>query len=69
MAGRHAPITYLQDLYADPEVRGKGVGRALIEAVYADADAAGARMSTGRPRPAMPPRGGFTTGSRWPPTS
>jgi GNAT superfamily N-acetyltransferase len=36
-----APVTYLQDLYADPEVRGKGVGRALIETVYADADAAG----------------------------
>ena len=33
---------YLQDLYADPEVRGTGVGRALIEAVYAAADEAGA---------------------------
>ncbi|SLN12929.1 Acetyltransferase (GNAT) family protein [Pseudoruegeria aquimaris] len=33
---------YLQDLYADPDVRGQGVGRALIEAVYAAADAAGA---------------------------
>jgi len=33
---------YLQDLYADPEVRGKGVGRALIEAVYAAADREGA---------------------------
>ena len=33
---------YLQDLYADPAVRGAGVGRALIEAVYAAADAAGA---------------------------
>ncbi len=33
---------YLQDLYADPEVRGQGVGRALIEAVYAAADDAGA---------------------------
>ena len=32
---------YLQDLYADPEARGLGVGRALIEAVYAAADAAG----------------------------
>jgi GNAT superfamily N-acetyltransferase len=32
---------YLQDLYADPSVRGRGVGRALIEAVYAAADAAG----------------------------
>ena len=33
---------YLQDLYADPDVRGQGVGRALIEAVYAEADKAGA---------------------------
>ncbi len=32
---------YLQDLYAAPEARGTGVGRALIEAVYADADAEG----------------------------
>jgi ribosomal protein S18 acetylase RimI-like enzyme len=32
---------YLQDLYADPEVRGSGAGRALIEAVYRDADAKG----------------------------
>lgn len=35
-------VCYLQDLYADPDVRGIGVGRALIEAVYAKADAAGA---------------------------
>ena len=35
-------VCYLQDLYADPSVRGQGVGRALIEAVYAEADAAGA---------------------------
>ena len=33
---------YLQDLYADPEVRGTGIGRKLIEAVYAAADAEGA---------------------------
>ncbi len=33
---------YLQDLFADPAVRGTGVGRALIEAVYEAADAAGA---------------------------
>lgn len=32
---------YLQDLYADPDVRGQGIGRALIEAVYAAADKAG----------------------------
>ncbi len=35
-------VCYLQDLYADPEVRGKGVGRKLIEAVYQAADDAGA---------------------------
>ncbi|MGR3291460.1 MAG: GNAT family N-acetyltransferase [Paracoccaceae bacterium] len=34
-------VCYLQDLYADPEYRGQGIGRALIEAVYAAADAAG----------------------------
>lgn len=34
-------VCYLQDLYADPDMRGKGVGRALIEHVYAQADAAG----------------------------
>lgn len=33
---------YLQDLYADPAVRGRGIGRALINAVYAAADDAGA---------------------------
>ncbi|MGP6085367.1 GNAT family N-acetyltransferase [Antarctobacter jejuensis] len=43
---RHAwkveEVCYLQDLYAAPQVRGQGVGRALIEAVYARADAHGA---------------------------
>lgn len=34
-------VTYLQDLFALPEARGMGVGRALIEAVYALADARG----------------------------
>lgn len=33
---------YLQDLYADPAVRGTGIGRKLIEAVYQAADQAGA---------------------------
>jgi len=33
---------YLQDLYTDPDQRGKGIGRALIEAVYAEADRNGA---------------------------
>lgn len=35
-------VCYMQDLYADPAVRGQGVGRKLMEAVYAKADAAGA---------------------------
>ena len=34
-------VCYLQDLYVDPETRGTGAGRALIEAVYAAADANG----------------------------
>ena len=32
---------YLQDLFADPEVRGTGIGRKLIEAVYGEADRQG----------------------------
>ena len=35
-------VCYLQDLYTRPETRGTGVGRALIEAVYAEADRRGA---------------------------
>jgi GNAT superfamily N-acetyltransferase len=34
-------VCYLQDLYVDTSLRGTGVGRALIEAVYAAADDAG----------------------------
>ncbi|MEM7509068.1 MAG: GNAT family N-acetyltransferase [Pseudomonadota bacterium] len=34
-------VIYLQDLYVDPDHRGTGAGRALIEAVYAAGDAAG----------------------------
>jgi GNAT superfamily N-acetyltransferase len=36
-----APNCYLQDLFTEDTARGKGVGRALIEAVYAQARAAG----------------------------
>lgn len=38
MAG---PVCYLQDLFTAEAVRGKGVGRALIEAVYVAAREAG----------------------------
>ncbi len=34
-------VCYLQDLFVAPEARGSGAGRALIEGVYAAADAAG----------------------------
>jgi GNAT superfamily N-acetyltransferase len=36
-----ANVCYLEDLYVDESVRGKSIGRALIEAVYAAADEAG----------------------------
>ena len=36
------PVCYLQDLFTTEQARGKGVGRALIEAVYAAAEGAGA---------------------------
>lgn len=36
------PYCYLEDLFVDPATRGGGAGRALIEAVYAHADGAGA---------------------------
>lgn len=32
---------YLEDLFVDPNLRGGGIGRGLIEAVYAAADRAG----------------------------
>jgi GNAT superfamily N-acetyltransferase len=38
---RAEKVCYLQDLFAAPDARGTGVGRALIEAVYARADADG----------------------------
>ena len=37
-----APSCYLQDLFTTQATRGKGVGRALINAVYERAEAAGA---------------------------
>ncbi len=36
-----APVSYLQDLFTVEAARGRGIARALIETVYADADAAG----------------------------
>ena len=40
---RIEPVCYLQDLFTSPALRGRGVGRALIEGVYARAGDAGAR--------------------------
>lgn len=36
------PRCYLEDLFTSPAARGRGVGRSLVEAVYAAADARGA---------------------------
>jgi GNAT superfamily N-acetyltransferase len=40
---RIEPTCYLQDLFTTPESRGRGVGRALIEGVYAAVRRAGGR--------------------------
>ena len=40
---RIEPVCYLQDLFTSPALRGLGVGRALIEGVYARAGDAGAK--------------------------
>ena len=42
--GLIGPTCYLQDLFAAEEARGQGVGRALIEAVYERAKAAGSPL-------------------------
>ena len=39
---RIEPVCYLQDLFTSPAARGRGVGRALIEGVYARAGDGGA---------------------------
>jgi GNAT superfamily N-acetyltransferase len=40
---RIEPVCYLQDLFTADAARGRGVGRALIEGVYAAARSAGSR--------------------------
>ena len=40
---RIEPVCYLQDLFTSPALRGRGMGRALIEGVYARAGDAGAK--------------------------
>ena len=40
-----APDCYLEDLFVDPAARSAGIGRELISAVYAEADAHGARRT------------------------
>ena len=40
---RIEPVCYLQDLFTVPEIRGQGVGRTLIHAVYEQARLAGAK--------------------------
>lgn len=39
-----APVCYLEDLFVDGALRGSGVGRKLIEAVYSAADAKGGKV-------------------------
>ncbi|MEV0995542.1 GNAT family N-acetyltransferase [Nonomuraea sp. NPDC050202] len=57
-------VCYLQDLFAAPDVRGKGVGRALIAAVADWAGGAAARACTGTPMSRTARHGSSTTRSR-----
>ncbi len=59
-----AGYCYLEDLFVDPAVRGRGAGRALIEAVYRAADQQGVRASTGRRRMATQVPGACMTSSQ-----
>jgi GNAT superfamily N-acetyltransferase len=60
---RIGPVCYLQDLFTAESVRGKGVGKALIEAVYERRKPPALPASTGKPtRPTPPPCGCMT---RW----
>jgi GNAT superfamily N-acetyltransferase len=38
---RIEPVCYLQDLFTDPQLRGRGVGRSLIQGVLAEARSTG----------------------------
>jgi len=40
------PVCYLKNLFTHADVRGRGIGRALIHAVYEAADQAGAERVT-----------------------
>jgi GNAT superfamily N-acetyltransferase len=41
------PICYLEDLYVDAQQRGRGAGRALIEAIRQEGERAAGQNSTG----------------------
>jgi GNAT superfamily N-acetyltransferase len=68
-------VCYLQDLFTDPALRGQGIGRALIEAVYGRAKAAGAtrvywqthetNTTVMRLYDAMAERTGFVVYGKW----
>ena len=63
------PNCYLQDLFTSATARGKGVGRALINGVYEQANLAGSSRVFGRRTRPTTPRCSFTTRSRSAPAS
>ena len=63
------PTCYLQDLFTNAAARGKGVGRALIKGVYAQANWPDRPGSTGRRTRPITPRCSSTTRSRRSPAS
>jgi GNAT superfamily N-acetyltransferase len=59
-----SPVCYLQDLFTAGSARGRGVGRALIEAACRQARAAGTTASIGTPGKRTSKRCGYMTRSR-----
>ena len=66
---RLGSVCYLQDMFTVEIARGRGVGRAMIEAVGVRARPEGQVEFTGTRVRQMPPRGPSTTRSRHSPNS
>ncbi len=58
-----APVCYLEDLYVEQGLRGRGIGRSLMRRSPRRAGAPAGAASTGAPRTTISPRSGSTISS------